>query len=121
MDYLCELADERQVRALAPDFGRLAAVKTRGVTVTARSENAGFDMVSRFFAPASGVPEDPVTGSAHCALGPYWAGKLGKNELVGYQASRRGGVVRVAVRGTRVGLCGQAVMTACGELCDEPV
>jgi PhzF family phenazine biosynthesis protein len=114
MDYLCELADEATVRRLDPDFGKLRAVKTRGVIVTARG--AEYDFVSRFFAPAFGVPEDPVTGSAHCALGPYWGTKLGTADLVGYQASRRGGVVRVGVRGDRVRLAGRAVTVLRGEL-----
>jgi len=84
------------------------------------AEQVGFDFVSRFFAPAVGVPEDPVTGSAHCCLGPYWAEKLGKKTLLGYQASARGGVVGVAVRGGRVELLGQAVTVIRGELAQEP-
>jgi PhzF family phenazine biosynthesis protein len=118
MDYLCELADEATLRRLDPDFGKLRSVKTRGLIVTARPADpaAGYDFVSRFFAPAVGIAEDPVTGSAHCALGPYWAAKLGKADLVGYQASRRGGVVRVGVRGDRVRLAGRAVTALRGEL-----
>lgn len=108
-DYLVELASEAQVRALAPDLTALERLDARGFMVTSRATTAGFDFVSRFFAPHVGVPEDPVTGSAHCCLGPYWAAKLGKNELVGYQASRRGGVVRVRPEGERVKLFGQAV------------
>ena len=85
--------------------------------VTSRaSGKAEYDFVSRFFAPQSGVPEDPVTGSAHCALAPYWSAKLGKRELVGYQASARGGIVRVRVDGERVHLGGQAVTVLRGEL-----
>ncbi len=86
--------------------------------VTARAGSEGFDLVSRFFGPRVGVPEDPVTGSAHCALGPYWAGKLGRSAMVAYQASSRGGVVRVRVEGERVRLGGQAVTVLRGELLD---
>ncbi len=82
----------------------------QGIIVTARSDSLEFDFISRYFAPASGVNEDPVTGSAHCALGPYWQGKLGKSDLTAYQASRRGGIVKLSVRGERVLLRGQAVM-----------
>lgn len=116
MDVLCELADADELRRLAPDFGRLAKVPTRGVIVTCRSDAAGYDFLSRFFAPGAGVAEDPVTGSAHCALGPFWAGRLNKSELVGYQASRRGGEVRVRVVGGRVRLLGHAVTVVRGEL-----
>jgi predicted PhzF superfamily epimerase YddE/YHI9 len=87
----------------------------RGVVVTARAA-APYDFVSRFFGPAVGVDEDPVTGSAHCALGPWWAARLGRTTLTGFQASARGGVVRVEVRGERVGLLGQAVTVLRGEL-----
>jgi predicted PhzF superfamily epimerase YddE/YHI9 len=88
----------------------------RGVIVTARASTPGYDFVSRFFAPNFGIDEDPVTGSAHCCLGPFWAEKLGKTEFVGYQASARGGVVRVRVEGARVRLGGQAVTVLRGEL-----
>jgi predicted PhzF superfamily epimerase YddE/YHI9 len=100
---------------MRPDLGALASLPVRGVMVTSRSESGEFDFVSRFFAPASGIDEDPVTGSAHCALGPYWAERLGKASLVAYQASARGGVVRVRVDGERVQLGGQAVTTMRGE------
>src|ERR687887_1556290 len=103
-DYLVELASEEAVRRLRPDPARLRAVDTRGTTVTARASTPGFDFVSRFFAPAVGVDEDPVTGSAHCTLAPFWAGRLGRDELVGYQASARGGVVGVRLAGDRVQL-----------------
>jgi PhzF family phenazine biosynthesis protein len=116
-DYLLELGSEAAVRGLAPDFGKLRAVSTRGVIATAASEADGFDYVSRFFAPAVGIDEDPVTGSAHCALGPFWADRLGRAELVGFQASRRGGVVRTRAAGDRVLLGGQAVTVLRGELC----
>ncbi|HEY1066659.1 MAG TPA: PhzF family phenazine biosynthesis protein, partial [Pirellulales bacterium] len=109
-DYLVEVESEAVVRALAPDFTRLAAVKCRGVIVTARSDDPRFDFVSRFFAPAAGVNEDPVTGSAHCCLAPYWGRLLGKTAMTGYQASARGGVVQVELRGERVLLTGQGVI-----------
>jgi PhzF family phenazine biosynthesis protein len=115
MDYLIEVVDETVVRRLAPDLGRLRLVPARGVVVTARAA-APYDFVSRFFGPAVGVDEDPVTGSAHCALGPWWAARLGRTTLTGFQASARGGVVRVEVRGERVGLLGQAVTVLRGEL-----
>jgi predicted PhzF superfamily epimerase YddE/YHI9 len=115
-DYLVELASEAQVRRLRPDFGKLAATQCRGVIVTARSDDPRYDFVSRFFAPAAGVNEDPVTGSAHCCLSEWWGAKLGKDELVGYQASERGGVVRVKRIGDRVKLIGRAVTVTRGEL-----
>lgn len=114
MDLFAEVVDESTLRSLKPDFVRLANYPVRGVIVTARGTTC--DFVSRFFAPASGVPEDPVTGSAHCALGPYWAEKLGRGDLLGYQASSRGGFVRVTVRQDRVLLGGTAVTVLRGEL-----
>jgi PhzF family phenazine biosynthesis protein len=117
MDYLLEVASEAALRRIEPDFRALKAVKTRGVIVTSRADAPTYDFVSRFFAPAVGVDEDPVTGSAHCCLGPYWAAKTGKNDLVAYQASARGGVVRVGVRGGRVRLGGQAVTVVRGQIC----
>lgn len=115
-DYLVELESEAAVKSLAPDLGALARLGGRGVIVTSRAAKPGFDFVSRFFAPAAGVPEDPVTGSAHCALGPLWGERLGKTSLVGYQASPRGGVVRVTLAGDRVLLAGQAVTVLRAEL-----
>lgn len=115
-DYLVEVASEAAVRGLKPDHARLREMPVRGVIVTSRSSSAGVDFVSRFFAPGSGIDEDPVTGSAHCCLAPYWAKKLGRSELVGYQASPRGGIVRVRVEGNRVMLAGQAVTVLRGEL-----
>ena len=115
-DYLLLLESEAAVRAAAPDFGLLRSVDVRGVIVTAPATTPGYDFVSRFFAPAVGVDEDPVTGSAHCCLGPYWAEALGKLDLVGHQCSERGGTVRVAVRGDRVLLQGHAVTALKGEL-----
>jgi PhzF family phenazine biosynthesis protein len=108
-DYLVEVASEAQVRELAPDFHQLAALPARGVIVTSRSAHPDYDFVSRFFAPAVGIDEDPVTGSAHCCLGPYWSNQLGKTELRAYQVSQRGGEVRMQVAGSRVLLSGQAV------------
>ena len=108
-DYLVEVGSEAELRAAAPDMAALRRVGGRGVIVTSRAAGGGFDFVSRFFAPAAGIDEDPVTGSAHCCLGPYWQSRLGRNPLTGYQASARGGVVRVRVAGERVQLAGQAV------------
>jgi predicted PhzF superfamily epimerase YddE/YHI9 len=116
MDYLVEVADEATLRGVAPDLRALRRFPVRGIIVTARSEMQGIDFVSRFFAPAAGVDEDPVTGSAHCALAPYWAGKLGKPALTGYQASSRGGRVGVRMSGDRVQLIGHAVTVLRGEL-----
>jgi PhzF family phenazine biosynthesis protein len=115
-DYLVELESEATVRALEPDLGRLARLPVRGVIVTAASVDPARQFVSRFFAPGAGVPEDPVTGSAHCALGPFWGERFGVTELVGYQASRRGGTVQVRLAGERVQLGGQAVTVLRGEL-----
>jgi PhzF family phenazine biosynthesis protein len=115
-DYLVEVESEETLRKLAPNHTALRKVGARGIIVTARAATAGFDFVSRFFAPGSGVDEDPVTGSAHCCLGPYWAKQLGQTEFVAYQASPRGGVVRVRLAGDRVKLGGQAVTVLRGEL-----
>jgi PhzF family phenazine biosynthesis protein len=116
MDYLVEVGDEAILRGLRPNFTALGMLPVRGVIVTCRSERAGFDFVSRFFAPAVGVNEDPVTGSAHCALGPFWESRLGKKDFTAYQASERGGTVGVSVREERVVLRGQAVMMSRVEL-----
>jgi PhzF family phenazine biosynthesis protein len=115
-DYLMLLDGEKAVRDVTPDFALLRTVTVRGVIVTAPSARPEFDFVSRFFAPAVGVDEDPVTGSAHCCLGPFWAARLGKSELVGHQVSARGGVVNVRVAGDRVFLGGRAVTVLRGEL-----
>ena len=114
-DYLVEVASEQEVRGLRPDHHTLAKLGVRGVMVTSRSSTTGYDFISRFFAPGSGVPEDPVTGSAHACLGPYWSAKLGRTDLIGYQASARGGIVRTALRGDRVLLGGKAVTVMRGE------
>jgi PhzF family phenazine biosynthesis protein len=115
-DYLVEVDSEETLRALSPDHSTLRRIPVRGIVVTARSSSKEFDFVSRFFAPGSGIDEDPVTGSAHTALGPYWAPKLGKTEFTAYQASARGGVVKVRLTGDRVILGGQAVTVMTGEL-----
>ncbi|MFB3920617.1 MAG: PhzF family phenazine biosynthesis protein [Terriglobia bacterium] len=115
-DFLVGAPSEAAVRSARPDFGLLRTLGVRGVTVTSRASTPGFDFVSRFFAPGSGIDEDPVTGSAHCCLGPYWAKRLGKTEFLAYQASPRGGVVRVRLQGDRVILGGQAVTVLRGEL-----
>jgi PhzF family phenazine biosynthesis protein len=109
LDYLVEISSEDDVRNLRPDLRLLETLDCRGIIVTARAKPGGVDFVSRFFAPAAGVPEDPVTGSAHCCLGPYWQRRLRKSKLTGYQASPRGGTVGVEVIGDRVKLAGQAV------------
>lgn len=119
-DVLAEVADEATVRDLSPDLAALASVEARGVIVTARAgEGAPYDFVSRFFAPSQGIPEDPVTGSAHCVLGPYWAGRLGRPDgaaMTGVQLSARGGTVRVAMRGDGLELAGRAVTVLEGQL-----
>jgi len=107
--YLVEVESEDIVRGLSPDFSALSRMGETCVIVTSRSEDGRYDFVSRFFAPPLGINEDPVTGSAHCCLGPYWMDRLGKAELMAYQASKRGGEIRVEVAGERVHLFGQAV------------
>lgn len=107
------------VRSLQPDCRRLAKILSRGVIVTAASDDSRFDFISRFFAPAAGIDEDPVTGSAHCCLAQYWSACLGKKKMVAYQASARGGIVHVELSGDRVILGGQAVTVLQGALCDD--
>ncbi|MCA1220361.1 PhzF family phenazine biosynthesis protein [Streptomyces sp. 8L] len=120
-DLLVELADERTVRELAPDHDALARLSDRGVIVTAAGAPGGdHDFVSRAFFPGVGVTEDPVTGSAHTALAPFWSARLGRSELTGYQASARGGLVRTLLRGDRTLLTGTAVTVIDGELLPEP-
>jgi len=116
LDLLVEFADEQTVREVQPDYRLIAALPVRGVIATSRAAAPEFDFVSRFFAPRVGVDEDPVCGSAHCCLGPFWASRLGRNELTGHQVSPRGGVVKVRVAGPRVALIGQAVTVLRGEL-----
>jgi PhzF family phenazine biosynthesis protein len=116
-DRFLVLASEEKVRNLKPDFAALGRIEgMRGVIVTSRSSDPHFDFVSRFFAPALGLNEDPVTGSAHCALAPFWATRLGKSNMTGFQASSRGGIVRVRVNGDRVVLGGQAITILSGQL-----
>jgi PhzF family phenazine biosynthesis protein len=115
-DYLLEVESEEIVRNIKPDFKLLLSVAARGVIVTSLADSNEYDFVSRFFAPRVGVNEDPVTGSAHCCLSPFWSKRLDKDELVGYQASARGGVVRVHYDGDSVYLGGQAVTVLRGEL-----
>jgi PhzF family phenazine biosynthesis protein len=115
-DQLVVLDSAEAVRRIKPDFQQLAAIPTRGVIVTARSDDPEYDFQSRFFAPAVGVDEDPVCGSAHCCLAVYWAEKLGTQQLMAYQASARSGVLRLRVNGDRVILGGQAVTVLQGDL-----
>jgi PhzF family phenazine biosynthesis protein len=109
MDYIVEVESDEIVRLLRPDFSALRTISARGVIVTARSADPEYDFVSRFFAPGSGIDEDPATGSSHCCLAPFWHQRLGKPQMVGFQASARGGVIRVTIEGERVILGGQAV------------
>ena len=118
MQVQCRRENEDAVWAVQPDFAALRRLPVRGVTVTAAADDSRFDFVSRFFAPAVGVNEDPVTGSAHCCLAPFWRARLGKDAMTGFQASARGGVVRVRVAGDRVKLSGQAVTVLRGSLAD---
>jgi predicted PhzF superfamily epimerase YddE/YHI9 len=119
-DYLVEVESESVLRRLSPDFALMKTLPVRGVAVTclpdASTKAKGYDFVSRFFAPSVGIDEDPVTGSAHCFLGPFWGRRLGKKEVSGYQASARGGSVRVRLQGDRVILGGRAVTVMRGEL-----
>ncbi|HEU5220201.1 MAG TPA: PhzF family phenazine biosynthesis protein [Gemmatimonadales bacterium] len=115
-DYMVVLDKPAKLREVEPDFRLLNAIETRGVILTAPSDEPGVDFLSRFFAPAVGVPEDPVTGSAHCTLAPYWTARLGRNPLVGRQVSSRGGLVQVEVEGNRVRLGGKAVTVVKGTL-----
>ena len=115
-DYLVEVDSEEALRKMTPDFGLLGTIPTRGIIVTSLSSAHEYDFVSRFFAPRAGVNEDHVTGSAHCCLGPFWSPRLGRREFVAYQASSRGGVVRVRRSGDRVTLGGRGVTVLEGEL-----
>ena len=115
-DVLVEVENERRLRALEPDFVKLERIPARGIIVTSTSDDPRFDFVSRFFAPASGVAEDPVTGSAHCCLGPYWGERLGLSAMTACQASKRGGVVSLRLAGDRVVIGGRAATVLRGEL-----
>lgn len=116
MNLTLRLASAENVRRCKPDLHAISKWHPTGVTVTAPGDEGGVDFVSRFFAPQSGVPEDPVTGSAHCTLAPYWASVLGKNTFVARQLSKRGGELAVELHGSRVHLIGQAITTMRGEL-----
>lgn len=115
-DYLVEVASEEALRRMAPEFGLLRRIPARGVIVTTRGGSPQYDFVSRFFAPGIGVNEDPVTGSAHCCLAPFWGARLGKTEMLAYQASARGGVLKLRLEAGRVHIGGQAVTVLRGEL-----
>jgi len=115
-DYIVEVESEQVVRDLEPDLISIGKMTERGIIITSLSDTKEFDFVSRFFAPGIGIDEDPVTGSAHCCLGPYWMKRLGKSEFCAYQASGRGGTVQVKVEGNRVILGGQAVTVFNGNL-----
>lgn len=108
-NFLVELESESQIRNLKPDFNLMAKLPKFGVIITAKSDNIDYDFVSRYFAPAKGINEDPVTGSAHCSLAPYWSKKLGKTEMKAFQASKRGGSMIVRIENDRVFLTGKAV------------
>ncbi len=118
-DYLVELGSENEIRKLKPDFARLGSIDMRGVIVTARGDDTDIDFVSRVFAPSAGIDEDPVTGSSHCALGPYWSGEIGKKEFKARQVSKRGGEVGVKLEGDRAILSGKAVTVWAGSLIVE--
>lgn len=115
-DYLVHIESEEILRNLKPDFNLIKKVKSRGVIVTSTSASSDYDFVSRFFAPASGIDEDPATGSAHCCLAPFWHTKLGKKEMNAFQASKRGGVLHVSLKGDRVLQGGNATTVFRGEM-----
>ncbi len=115
MTYLFEVASEEEVRKMEPDFNALKAIPTRSIIVTSRCASGEYDFVSRYFAPAIGINEDPATGSSHCYLAHYWAGRLNKKNFLAYQVSTRGGVLRVTLDGDRVLLGGQCVTILKGE------
>jgi PhzF family phenazine biosynthesis protein len=115
-DFLVELESEEDVLNMKPDFVSLTKVSARGVIITSTVHGGKYDFISRFFAPSVGIDEDPVTGSAHCCLGPFWGRRLGKQELTAYQASSRGGLVYLSLRGDRVGLGGKAVTVVRGRI-----
>jgi PhzF family phenazine biosynthesis protein len=120
LDLLVEVGSAAEVRSIVPDFDRLRQIETRGVIVTAPSDHPEYAFVSRYFAPGVGIDEDAVTGSAHCLLGPYWAAQLKQETMMGYQASARGGAVRVRVNGARVELGGRATTVMSGSLLAPP-
>lgn len=119
LDYIIEVDDEETVRDLQPNFNLWKSVKARGIIVTSKSNRMGIDFVSRCFYPAIGVNEDPVTGSAHCCLGPYWQVKLKKNDLIALQLSKREGLLKLTILEERIIISGKAVTTLRGELMAE--
>ena len=116
MDFIAQLPSAEAVRCCAPDLQRLSKLQTRGVIITAKADSGKADFVSRFFCPGLGIDEDPVTGSAHCCLAPFWSERLGKKSLTGYQASKRGGTVGCELAGDRVLLNGHAVTVFSGQV-----
>ena len=118
--YFVELESAAAIRVLKPDISGINRFPPGRMLVTARSDDPAYDFVCRYFAPGVGVPEDPVTGSAHCALAPYWSARLNKSDFVAYQASARGGVLKVRLEGDRVFLAGQSVTVMRGELFVRP-
>jgi PhzF family phenazine biosynthesis protein len=120
LDFVAELKDEEAVRSMIPDLEAIRKLDARALIVTAAASTKGLDFVVRCFAPQSGIPEDPATGSAQCTLAPYWSKRLGKSELVSYQASARGAILRAQPRGLRVAISGRAVTVFGGEL-TEPL
>jgi PhzF family phenazine biosynthesis protein len=115
-DYLVEVDSEEAVRQAKPNFSALAKLDVRGVMITSLASTPGLDFVSRFFAPGSGIDEDPVTGSAHCCLTPFWSARLNRHEFTARQLSARGGLLRLRLDGDRVKLGGHAVTVIRGEL-----
>jgi PhzF family phenazine biosynthesis protein len=115
-DLVAEVSSADAVRRLAPDPAKLAAIDTFGLIVTAAGDRPGIDFVSRFFAPREGIFEDPVTGSAHCTLAPYWSPRVGRSIITGRQESRRGGTIGCELRGDRVILVGNAIMVGRGQV-----
>jgi len=116
LDYLVTVATVAGVRELVPDFSRLKKIDIRGVMVTAGADDSDFDFTSRFFAPAAGINEDPVTGSAHCALYPFWSERLNKTEMIAFQISKRGGRLKLRGQGGRVMIAGRTLTVTSGEL-----
>ena len=114
--YLVEVDSEDTVRNIEPDLDLLATLPVEGIIVTSTAVSPEYDFVSRYFAPSVGIDEDPVCGAAHCCLGPFWSSRLGKSEFVAYQASARGGIVRVRLSGNRVYLESKAITVLRGEL-----
>ena len=118
MDYIVEVESDEIVKELEPDLEIMKKLDTRGVIVTSCSSDPRYDFVSRFFAPGAGISEDPVTGSAHCCLGPFWGKRLGKSKFTAYQTSKRGGTLRISINGSRVNIAGKAVTVFCAEFPD---